>query len=221
MAGFDSTVITHNLPSIAHGLLITLGTWAAGVAIGLLLGFAIAVVQLFGSQAVRGVLRAYIEVFRGTPFLIQLFLLYYGGPNFGITFEPMTAGVLGLGLYGSAYFAEVFRGGFQSVPRGHLEAAECLGLSRWQAIVRVQLPQMLLIIVPALTNLIIILSKETAVLSIVTVPELTFVLTGIGSESFAFVETLLVLCVCYLALVELTSRVGSWAEGRLSRFAIR
>ncbi|CAM2139931.1 polar amino acid transport system permease protein [Pararobbsia alpina] len=221
MASFDPGVITHNLPEIGHGLLLTLGTWAAGVSIGLLLGFVIAVIQLFAGKGVRGVLRAYIELFRGTPFLIQLFLLYYGGPNFGLTLEPMTAGVLGLGLYGSAYFAEVFRAGFQSVPKGHLEAAECLGLSRWQAVTRIQLPQMLVIIVPALTNLIIVLSKETAVLSIVTVPELTFVLTGIGTESFAFVETLLVLCVCYLALVELTSRTGTWAERRLARFALR
>ncbi|HTJ92286.1 MAG TPA: amino acid ABC transporter permease [Pararobbsia sp.] len=221
MTSFDPGVITHNLPDIGHGMLITLGTWAAGVSIGLLLGFVIAVIQLFSGNGMRGLLRIYIELFRGTPFLIQLFLLYYGGPNFGLTLEPMTAGVLGLGLYGSAYFAEVFRAGFQSVPRGHLEAAECLGLSRWQTVVRIQLPQMLVIIVPALTNLIIVLSKETAVLSIVTVPELTFVLTGIGTESFAFVETLLVLCVCYLALVELTSRVGMWAERRLSRFAVR
>lgn len=104
------------------------------------------------------------------------------------------------------------------MPRGHLEAAQCLGLSRWQVVSRVQFPQMLVLIVPALTNLIIVLSKETAVLSIVTVPELTFVLTGIGSETFAFIETLLVLCTCYLALVEFTSRVGAWAEARLARF---
>ncbi|RKP58723.1 amino acid ABC transporter permease [Pararobbsia silviterrae] len=221
MVSFDPGVITHNLPEIAHGMLVTLGTWASGVAMGVVLGFLIAVVQLFGGPGVRGALRIYIELFRGTPFLIQLFLLYYGGPSFGLTLEPLTAGVLGLGLYGSAYFAEVFRGGFQSVPRGHVEAAQCLGLSRWQSIVRIQLPQMLVIIVPALTNLIIVLSKETAVLSIVTVPELTFVLTGIGTESFAFVETLLALCVCYLALVELTSHLGTWAERRLSRFALR
>jgi polar amino acid transport system permease protein len=149
---------------------------------------------------------------------VQLFLLYYGGPSIGLTLEPMTAGVLGLGLYGSAYFAEAFRSGFQSVPPGHLEAASCLGLSRWQAVLRIQVPQMLVLIVPALTNLIIVLSKETAVLSIVTVPELTFVLTGIGSATFAFVETLLALCVCYLALVELTSRAGMWAEARIARF---
>ncbi|WGS53631.1 amino acid ABC transporter permease [Paraburkholderia sp. D15] len=218
MQQFDPTVITHNLQPIAAGLATTLGTWLAGVALGMAIGFLIAVLQLFCGRWVRGILRFYIELFRGTPFLVQLFLLYYGGPSFGLTLEPLTAGVLGLGLYGSAYFAEAFRSGFQSVPPGHLEAASCLGLTRWQTVLRVQVPQMLVLIVPALTNLIIVLSKETAVLSIVTVPELTFVLTGIGSATFAFVETLLALCVCYLALVELTSRAGMWAETRIARF---
>ena len=219
MKQFDLTVITHNLQPILSGLANTIGTWTAGVVIGMVLGFLIAVLQLFSGSLVRGVLRAYVEFFRSTPFLVQLFLLYYGGPSFGVTLEPMTAGVIGLGLYGSAYFAEAFRSGFRSVPRGHLEAAQCLGLTRWQMVRRVQLPQMLVLIVPALTNLTIVLSKETAVLSIVTVPELTFVLTGIGSATFAFMETLLVLCVCYLALVELTARAGAWAETRLARFS--
>jgi len=219
MKQFDLTVITHNLQPILSGLANTIGTWTAGVVIGMVLGFLIAVLQLFSGSLVRGVLRTYVEFFRSTPFLVQLFLLYYGGPSFGVTLEPMTAGVIGLGLYGSAYFAEAFRSGFRSVPRGHLEAAQCLGLTRWQMVRRVQLPQMLVLIVPALTNLTIVLSKETAVLSIVTVPELTFVLTGIGSATFAFMETLLVLCVCYLALVELTARAGAWAETRLARFS--
>src|ERR1700756_1549525 len=219
MKQFDLTVITHNLQPILSGLANTIGTWTAGVVIGMVLGFLIAVLQLFSGSLVRGVLRAYVEFFRSTPFLVQLFLLYYGGPSFGVTLEPMTAGVIGLGLYGSAYFAEAFRSGFRSVPRGHLEAAQWLGLTRWQMVRRVQLPQMLVLIVPALTNLTIVLSKETAVLSIVTVPELTFVLTGIGSATFAFMETLLVLCVCYLALVELTARAGAWAETRLARFS--
>jgi polar amino acid transport system permease protein len=218
MQQFDPTVITHNLQPILEGLVTTIGTWTAGVLIGMVVGFLIAVLQLFSGSLVRSVLRAYVEFFRGTPFLIQLFLLYYGGPSFGLTLDPMTAGILGLGLYGSAYFAEAFRSGFRSVPKGHLEAAQCLGLSRWQTVWRVQLPQMLVLIVPALTNLTIVLSKETAVLSIVTVPELTFVLTGIGSATFAFMETLLALCLCYLALVELTSRAGAWAEARLARF---
>jgi polar amino acid transport system permease protein len=218
---FDPIVLTDSLPALAEGFATTIGVWIGGVLIGIAIGFAIALLQIFCGKWVRGVLRVYIEVFRDTPFLVQLFVLYYGGPSFGLSLEPLTAGIVGLGLYGSAYFAEAFRSGFLSVPGGHIEAAECLGFSRLQVIMRVQLPQMLVIIVPALTNLIIVLSKETAVLSVVTVPELTFVLTGIGSEKFAFVETLLALCVCYLVLVEVASRAGQWVEGRVSRFLTR
>ena len=86
-------------------------------------------------------------------------------------------------------------------------------MSRWQAVLRIQIPQMFVLIVPALVNLIIVLSKETAVLSIVTVPELTFVLTGIGSATFAFVETLLALCVCYLLLVDGKQSVSTVTTG--------
>jgi polar amino acid transport system permease protein len=220
MQQFDPAVITHNLSAIGAGLATTLSTWIAGVVLGLAIGFAVALLQLFCGRWVRAVLRVYIELLRGTPFLVQLFLLYYGGPSFGLTLEPLTAGILGLGLYGSAYFAEAFRSGFRAVPLGHLEAASCLGMSRWQIVLRIQIPQMFVLIVPAIVNLIIVLSKETAVLSIVTVPELTFVLTGIGSATFAFVETLLALCLCYLLLVELASRAGLWAEARLTRFLV-
>jgi len=218
MSHFDLNVITGNLAQIGAGFATTIGMWLAGVALGAAIGLAAALLQQVGGRGVRALLRAYIELFRGTPFLVQLFLLYYGGPTLGLTLTPVVAGVASLALYAGAYFTEVFRGGFASVPRGHLEAAACLGLSRWQAIWRIELPQMLSLILPALVNLTIVLSKETAVLSIVTVPELTFVLTGIGSATFAFVETLLVLCVCYLLLVEAATLAGNWAERRVSRF---
>ncbi|RON02438.1 amino acid ABC transporter permease [Pseudomonas brassicacearum] len=215
---FDPTIITGHLGDIGEGFLVTLGTWSSGVLLGLLLGMVIAVAQLFGNNLVRAPLRVFIEMIRSTPFLVQLFLVYYGGPSFGLSLDPIPAGILGLGIYGSVYFAEIFRTGFESVARGQLEAADCLGISRLQCITRIQIPQMLVIILPALVNLVTILCKETAVLSIITIPELTMVLTGIGSETFAFVETLLVLCIGYLLLVEACSRLGMLLEARVGRF---
>ena len=215
---FDPRIITEHLSDIGQGFMVTLGTWSAGVVLGLILGMLIAVAQLFGNTLVRAPLRVFIEVIRSTPFLVQLFLVYYGGPSFGLSLEPIPAGILGLGIYGSVYFAEIFRTGFESVARGQLEAADCLGISRLQCITRIQIPQMLVIILPALVNLVTILCKETAVLSIITIPELTMVLTGIGSETFAFVETLLVLCIGYLLLVEACSRLGMLLEVRVGRF---
>ncbi|EPJ76335.1 polar amino acid ABC transporter, inner membrane subunit [Pseudomonas sp. CFII64] len=218
---FDPRIITDHLDEIGSGFMITLGTWTAGVVLGLALGMLIAVAQLFGNGLVRAPLRVFIELIRSTPFLVQLFLIYYAGPAFGLSLDPIPAGVLGLGIYGSVYFAEIFRTGFQSVPRGQLEAADTLGITRSQCIMRIQVPQMLVIILPALVNLVTILCKETAVLSIITIPELTMVLTGIGSETFAFVETLLVLCIGYLLLVEACSRLGMFLEHKVGRFMNR
>ncbi|MHA6180598.1 amino acid ABC transporter permease [Pseudomonas mohnii] len=218
---FDPSIITDRLAEIASGLGITLATWAGGVVLALVLGLLIALLQLFGGSLPRGLLRVYIELIRSTPFLVQLFLLYYGGPSLGLELEPVTAGVVGLGIYGSVYFAEIFRSGFLSVPRGHLEAANCLGISRLKCILRIEIPQMLVIILPALVNLITILCKETAVLSIITIPELTMVMTGIGSSTFAFVETLLVLGLSYLMLIELSSRFGMRMEKRVGRYMAR
>lgn len=215
---FDLSIITDNLAAIGNGFLVTVSTWGSGVALGLLLGLIIAVTQLFGGPLLRGILRVYIELIRSTPFLVQLFLIYYGGPSFGLELDPIPAGILGMTIYGSVYFAETFRTGFLSVPRGHLEVADCLGISRLQTIVRIQMPQMLVIILPTLVNLVTIMCKETAVLSIITIPELTAVMSAIGSSTFTFVETLLVLCVCYLVLIECTSRAGMWLEARVGRY---
>jgi polar amino acid transport system permease protein len=218
---FDPTIITDHLGDIGAGFLVTLGTWSSGVVLGMALGMLIAVAQVFGNSLVRAPLRVFIELIRSTPFLVQLFLIYYGGPSFGLSLDPVPAGILGLGVYGSVYFAEIFRSGFESVARGQLEAADCLGITRLQCIWRIQVPQMLVIILPALVNMITVLCKETAVLSIITIPELTMVLTGIGSETFAFVETLLMLCIGYLILVELCSRLGMLLETRVGRFMNR
>lgn len=218
---FDPHIITDHLDEIGSGFLITLSTWTSGVVLGIGLGMLIAIAQLFGNRWVRAPLRVFIELIRSTPFLVQLFLVYYAGPAFGLSLEPIPAGILSLGVYGSVYFAEIFRTGFESVARGQLEAADCLGITRWQCIMRIQVPQMLVIILPALVNLVTILCKETAVLSIITIPELTMVLTGIGSETFAFIETLLVLCIGYLLLVEACSRLGMYLERRVGHFMNR
>ncbi len=218
---FDLSLLHQYGPQILSGFGITILSWLGAVALGMAIGFVIAVMQLSAGRWVRAVLRIYIEVLRTTPFLVQLFILYYGGPNFGVSLEALDAGIVSLAIYGSAYFAEIFRSGFTAVPRGHIEAADCLGLSRLDTVWRIQLPQMLVIITPALINMIIILSKETSVLSIITVPELTAVLTQIGSEQFIYVETTLILCVCYLLLVAITQKLGNLAELKVSRYLQR
>ena len=131
--------------------------------------------------------------------------------------DPIPCGLIGLTIYSAAYYSEIFRAGYAAVPRGHVEAAECLGLTRLQAIRRIQIPEMALIVLPPSINLAVILLKESAVLSIITVPELTATVSAIGSQQYAFLEAIFLLAVIYWVIVEVTGRLGRLAEQRLSR----
>lgn len=218
---FDMNLLRQYAPDLLSGLRLTIEIWLAGSAIALVVGAAAGVLLTFGPAQIRAAMRCYVEFFRGTPLLVQLFLLYYGGPRIGLTLSAMAAGLVGLGLYGGAYFAELFRAGFASIPVGQLEAARSFGYSRRDAIRHIMLPQALILILPPSVNLLVIILKDTAVLSILTIPELTFQVTGMTLETFAFVEPYLALALGYWLLVELTARLGHAAEYRLSRHMVR
>jgi polar amino acid transport system permease protein len=205
-------------PQLLKGLYYTLVMAIAGSALGLVLGFALAVIRNGGHRLVNVVIDGYVEIFRGTPLLVQLFVFYYGGSTIGITLSSFTVGLLGLSLYGSVYFAEIFRAGFESLAKGQTEAAISFGFSRWHTLRFVVLPQILVMIVPPTTNLVIILTKDTAVLSIITVPELTFQVTGMTAETYTFVEPFIVLAAVYWILTELTSYLGKRVERRVGRY---
>ncbi|MGR6467402.1 amino acid ABC transporter permease [Rhizobium sp. PAMB 3182] len=215
---FDIDLILASLPAIFKGALVTLSLWIGGTIGAVILGFFVAVVRRYGPKPAAAVLALSVEVLRGTPFLIQIFLLYYGGPYAGIALDPIPAGLFCLCVYGAAYFSEIFRAGFVAVPRGHIEAAECLGFTRGQIIRRILLPEMTMLVLPPSTNMSIILLKETAVLSIITVPEMTLTISALGSQQYAFLEAIFLLAIIYWGLVELAGRLGRAAETRLSRY---
>jgi general L-amino acid transport system permease protein len=174
-------VLWRYLPSLISGFGVTIFCWSAGGALGMLLGFAIALARRLPLPPLRWALRLFIEVFRGTPFLMQLFLLYSGGPYIGLRLNATEAGVLGLGLYSSAYFAEIFRAGFASVPRGQIEAASAIGLSWWKTTAFIVMPQALRHVIPGIVNSFISLFKDTSLVSIVSL----FDLLGQVHASFA------------------------------------
>ncbi|WP_158744514.1 amino acid ABC transporter permease [Acidisphaera sp. L21] len=215
---FDPSVVIPYLPAMGRGALVTIGLWLAGLLASILLGLAIAVGRLVGGKAINLALGTLVQVIRGTPFLIQLFLLYFGGPRIGLTLDELPAGLMALSLFGACYMSEVFRTGLRAIPRSHIEAAESVGMSRWQILRRITIPEMLVLVLPAGTNIAVGLIKETAVLSIISVPELTAVTSEIGSETYAFVEALTTLSLCYWALVEICSRAGRLLEQRLASF---
>jgi polar amino acid transport system permease protein len=215
---FDWALVLSKMPEIVAALGVTVYVWLASLVGAIALGFAVAVGRRYGPRGLDWILWAYVEVFRGTPFLVQLFLLYFGGPYAGLSLDALPAGLLALSVYGGAYYSEVFRAGFEAVPRGHVEAAECAGFSRGQIVRRVLLPEMAVLVLPASVNLAVSLLKDTAILSVVTVPELTLVVSSLGTEFYAFVEALFLLALGYWGLVEIAAALGRFAERKLARF---
>ena len=209
------------LPSLASGFGVTILCWSAGGALGLLIGFAIALARRAPFPPLRWGLQAFVEVFRGTPFLMQLFLLYDGGPYLGLRLSATAAGVLGLSLYSSAYFAEIFRAGFGAVPVGQIEAAMSVGMAPIDILARVSLPAALIAAVPPIVNMLIILSKETVVLSIITVPELMYQVQTMAAETFTAFDAIFAMAVFYWLLVECVSRLGARVEKRMTAFLAR
>lgn len=214
--GRDLGLLTIYGPRLLLGIGLTAAICFTGTCAALLWGLMLALIRR-QSRLGGGLVVAYVSVFRGTPFLIQLFLVYYGGPMLGLVMSAIPTGILGLTLYGGAYFSEIFRAGFLSVPKSQREAAQSLGLGRWLAFRFVELPQLLVLVVPPATNEAIILLKESAVLSIITVPELTFQTTRMASETFTVVEPYLSLALLYWTTATLLSRAGQSVEYTLFR----
>jgi polar amino acid transport system permease protein len=214
-------VFLRYLPSLISGFGVTIGCWSTGGALGMVMGFAIALMNRLPFPPLQWALRAFIEVFRGTPFLMQLFLLYSGGPYIGLRLSATAAGIIGLGLYSSAYFAEIFRAGFATVPRSQVEAATSVGMAPFDTLVRVTLPTALIAAVPPIVNMLIVLSKETVVLSIITVPELMYQMQTMAAETFTAFDAIFAMAVFYWLLVEFVSRVGAKVETRVTGYLVR
>lgn len=214
----DLEVIGKYLPRLASGLWWTLSVTAAASVISIAIGLIVAMLHATRWRAISVLLRTYVEFMRGMPILVLLFLLYYAGPSFGLRLDAVTVGVVGLGIYGGAYFAEVFRSGLVNVNPGQIEAARMLGLSRSQILRRVELPQMFATVLPSVINQMIMLVKESAVLSVITVPELTSETTRIVTESFRVTEPFLAMALAYWLLIETIARVGRAAERRIRRY---
>ena len=216
----DAGLLQQYGPMLLRGFGITVFCWLAGTVLGMALGLLVALMQRYGPRPLRWLLQVYIEVIRGTPFLVQLFVLYYGGPLIGLRLDALPAGLLGLTVYGSPYFAEIFRSGFNAVPAGQIEAARAIGMTETVIVRRILLPLGLVSALPALVNFSIILTKETVILSIITVPELMYQVQRMSTETFRYLEANLVLALFFWGLVEAISRAGRRLETRITRHLI-
>ncbi|GLK90919.1 amino acid ABC transporter permease [Pseudomonas turukhanskensis] len=200
-------------PVLLQGVVFTLLSSAGALVIGLLWGLLLCLLGQVNNRLLRLFYQLYLTVFRGTPLLVQIYLVFYGGPFIGIELSALQVGIGGLGLYSAAYFAEILRSGFLSVPPGQIEAARDLGLSRWQVLSQVKLPQMLGLVLPAILNQTILLVKESAILSIITVPEMMSAASRMSSETFTFIEPYLFLGLTYWLITFLLARSVRLLEG--------
>jgi len=194
------------LPDLANGLLITLEVTAAAIAMGFALGILLALGRVYGRRLSCGVCSVYIQIFRGTPLLVQLFIIYFGLPTLGIRLSALASGILALGLNTAAYQAEYFRGAMQAVRGGQMLAARSIGMTLAQTIRFVVLPQAFRIVIPSWSNELILMLKYSSIVFTVTVLDLMGVGKRIASKHFNYFETFLVVALFYLALVFVVSQ---------------
>ena len=213
---FDPALLIAYAPRLLAGLGWTAALCMAALAIAVPWGFALALLRR-AHWSLGRVVAAYVSALRGTPLLIQLFLAYYGGPQIGLVLSAAQVGLIGLALYGGAYYAEIFRAGLDGVPCGQVEAARSLGLSWAQTLRLVQVPQLLALTLPPATGQAIVLLKESAVLSVITVPELTFETTRMVTETLAVVEPYFALALLYWLAAAVTATLGQRAEAAVTR----
>ena len=219
MRGFDVTDFLNALanPFLLGGALVTLGLTIVGLVGGFVCGLIVALLRSAPSPVVQAAARGYIWFFRGTPLLIQMVMIYSGLPQLGIRFGVLTSVVVALVLNEAAYMAEIIRGGFLAIPAGQHDAAKALGLSRWQALIKVLLPQATRIILPALGNQVNGLLKATSIASVISMEELMRRSEMVMQVKFDVLEVFAAAAVLYLVMTTLWDQVQRRLERRFDR----
>ena len=199
----------------AAGMTILLAS--VSMPLAMILGLAVALLRMYGAAPLRWAAIGYIELLRGTPLLLQLYVIFFLLPEIGLAIPAFFAAVAGLAINYSAYEAEIYRAGLQAVPRGQTEAALALGMSQWQALRRVVIPQAARIVVPPVTNDFINMFKDTSICSVITVMELTKQYTVQQNNTGATLELAAMTALLYLAMSIPLARLASHLEKRLNR----
>lgn len=203
------------LPPLIEGVLVTIKLIILSIPSGLILGILIAVGRVYGNKFISSLCAIYTIFFRGTPLLIQLFIIYYALPSVGIFFSPFMAAVTGFILCSGAYHSEYIRGAIQSIKTGQMMAAEALGMSRIKAVLYIILPQALRRAIPGCSNEIIYLIKYSSLAFMVTCVELTGAGKIIATRSFRYTEVFLVVGIIYLLVVSIVTKFLNILEKKL------
>lgn len=204
------------IPLLAKGALITVEISILSMLFAIGLGFLLAMMRIYGPKPLSLLAKIYIETMRGTPLLIQLYFIFYGLPNIGIDFDPFVAGVVALGLNYGAYEAENYRAGILAVPYSQMEAARALGMTQWQGLRHIIIPQAFRMILPPMTNDFISLLKDSSLVSVITIIDLTFMYNMLASTYFNYFGIGILVAIIYLLLGLPFIRLSRWAEKRFA-----
>jgi polar amino acid transport system permease protein len=199
-------------PEFLKGTLVTLELTAVGILLGFAVGLVLALVRAYGPKWPRLIAIGFIELFRGTPLLVQLFLIYYGLPSMGVTLSQSVSAYLALGLNSAAYQAEYLRGAIQSIGESQMTAGRAIGLSRWQTIRFIIMPQALRLVIPAWSNEPISLLKTSAVVFLIAVQDLMARGKRAASITYNPIGSYLAIAVIYLVMVFAMSAFLKWLE---------
>ncbi|SMO32582.1 amino acid ABC transporter permease [Melghirimyces algeriensis] len=215
---FDAQLAWESLPFVLQGMTYTISLSFITMGIGLVLGLITAMGRMSERDWLRYPARMYISVIRGTPLLVQLFILYFGLTVIGLTLEPVTAAVIGLSLNVGGYSAETIRGAILAIPKGQWEAAQSINMTHWQSMRRIILPQAVRVALPPLANTFLSLVKDTSLLSVITVPEMLYQAKIIGGRTFDYMTLYLLVALLYWVICTLLNIVHERLEKRFGRY---
>ncbi|MBD2779078.1 amino acid ABC transporter permease [Xenorhabdus szentirmaii] len=204
-------------PMLYAGLTFTIPLTLITFALGISLGFVVALIRLYGAKPLVAVVRFYVWLIRGTPLLVQLFLIFYALPSVGITLEAFTSAVIGFTLNVGAYTSEVIRAALVSVPKGQWEASHSIGMSWWQSLRRIVLPQAARFSIPPLSNTFISLVKDTSLASVITVPEMFLAAQRIAAVTYQPLILYTEAAILYLLLSSVLSALQVRLEKKFTQ----
>jgi polar amino acid transport system substrate-binding protein len=210
-------LVRQTLPLLLSSAGMTVLLSCAAFPLAVAAGLAVAVGRLYGPMWLRPLLTGYVEVLRGTPLMLQLYAIFFLLPKIGLALPALAAAIIGLALNYSAYESEIYRAGLKAVPLGQFEAALSLGLTKWQALRHVLVPQAVRIVMPPVTSDFIALFKDTSVCSAITVIELTKRYSVLALSTGRIVELAVVTAVLYLCMSWPLALLSRWFESRLDR----
>ncbi|WAT02228.1 cystine ABC transporter permease [Rouxiella chamberiensis] len=210
-------LVLDSAPFLLKGTLFTLQLSLGGMVFGLLLGFLLALMRLSHFWPLSWLSRCYVSIFRGTPLIAQLFMIYYGLPQFGIELDPIPSAMIGLSLNTAAYTSETLRAAISSIDKGQWEAAASIGMNSWQTLRRVVLPQAARTALPPLGNSFIGLVKDTSLAATIQVPELFRQAQLVTSRTLEVFTMYLAASVIYWVLATVLSYLQNRLEDRVNR----